>query len=226
MIYTSGADSALGSCKGTRAPLGSIYFNVFSFVMLFIAGGLPFLGILIMNLVIVCVIKPTKRKKKQRKHRGSQKKRRLAHTPEIIELKCLPKTYCSDGQPEISTITEPTASIGPVTSPVCNMDDVNISINEDRNKISKIQKQLTIMTVVMTAVCFFCITSYYSRAVMGVVRVENCIKDWIHLLGRLLLVFNSTINVFIYIMTGSKFRSDLITVLCMKCKAIVQQRKN
>ena len=91
--YTIKTGRPMGSCVATRAVLpnlGSIYFTVFCFVMLFIAGGLPLLGILIMNLITVCVIKSPKRKKKQRRPHSSQK-RRLAPASKTIALKLLPK---------------------------------------------------------------------------------------------------------------------------------------
>ena len=181
-------------------------FTVYSFIMLFICGILPLLGILVLNLIILCAIKSSKKNKKQAKKHVSQKKRRLA-TKHL-------QGESPAAQADVSTI--PAARIKSGTDHVHNENDVNINIAGDNKKANQ-EKQLTIMTVVMTTAFFFCITPYYARALFLVIDMPKSItRRWINVLARILILLNSAINFFIYVMTGSKFRSDLVTFFSIK----------
>ena len=128
---------------------------------------------------------------------------------------------CSVEEFTISNISKLTAN-KPEPNPVCSVDDVDIIITQER-KIKNNQKQLTIMTVVRTTAtfCVLCVTPFLLRSfyVYFAFQVQqNTVKDCINVVSLNLTALNSATNFFIYFMTGSKFRSDLMTLFSMKCK--------
>ena len=105
--------------------------------------------------------------------------------------------------------------------PARNTDSVDVSVNQGR-MISKREKQLTTMTVVMTTAFFLCIMPLYVHITVFYFVDWRCdarltaILWWGSAIAHCLNVLNSAINFFIYVMTGSKFRADLMTLLHLK----------
>ena len=102
--------------------------------------------------------------------------------------------------------------------PACSVSDVDEGTKQQQEKMSKRQKQLTIMTMAMTMAFVICVMPWYS------VRVILLVNDWplwgysstldlVTMVLHNLYVLNSAINFFLYAMAGSKFRSDLMTLL-------------
>ena len=214
--FTVGCKQMKG-CQPTA--LSTVTTAAYSFFVLFISGILPLFGILVMNLIILCAIKPKKSKKRQAKNRATQKRSRLgsvSHT-ETSQMDS------ADGDSAISTISRSGSILRSnlETDPICGVDEVDISVRQAGGKgKEKTEKQLTMMTVVMTTAFLVCVTPYYIRTLLlALVDVQNRIViDWTNTVARILIVFNSAINFFIYIATGSKFRSDLVNLFRVKCK--------
>ena len=86
----------------------------------------------------------------------------------------------------------------------------------------KRERQLTIMTMVMTLACLVCIMPLHiMRMVLFLTGTNNSAHTnvtliWLRTVFHNLSVFNSVINFFLYVFTGSKFRSDLMTLFHLK----------
>ena len=90
---------------------------------------------------------------------ASQKRCQLATVSQIIDS----RLDSRDIQTEMKTISKPIANFTPGTKPCSSTDDTDLGTKHDRRK-EKLQKQMTLMTVVMTTAFLFCITPFYIRA--------------------------------------------------------------
>ena len=191
-------------CTATKGSV--VTTHAYRMISLFISGILPLFGILIMNLIILCVIKSSKRsKKKQPRKRNSSKRWAVSEA----------STSTSHHHTELSTISSlHDKALG---HGECAVDDVDIRIKQD-SKTVKRENQLTAMTVVMTVAFFICVAPYYVRAWLGASPYLGnvIVRSWASVIVRNLLLLNSAINFFLYAMSGSKFRSDLMTLFQIK----------
>ena len=204
-------------------PLDFITFTgesprqVYMRVMFIINGVLPLSGILIMNLIILCAVKSSKKITRQ-----PSKKRNMHKNP---TLNTGSQRTPGDQDPQIPN-NVPTG--GPNTVPpeqlALDTKDVDIKINNNQ-MATKREKLLTVMTVVMTMAFFVCASPSYVRIlVFDIVGWQNpalteTVKAWTAVLAHCLFLLNSAINFYIYVMTGSKLRSDLKMLFHLKCNA-------
>ena len=195
---------------------------IFSIITVFVSGVLPLFGILIMNLIILCAVKSSKViTNKQQKNRGAQKRSKLFMVSQ------------SQGKPTTSTsVNKPTAdgTNSGMKQTLCDVIPArNVEgVDVQGRRMSRTQKQLTTMTVVMTTAFFLCIMPFYVHTTVVIYfhnfRIFRCdinawliaILWWGSALAHCLNALNSAINFFIYVMTGSKFRADLMTLLHLK----------
>ena len=94
---------------------------------------------------------------------------------------------------------------------------------KQQGKMSKREQQLTVMAMAMTLAFLLCVMPLYVARLMFVVLswgnadVAAADKKVALMWGKMVLhnlyMLNSAINFFLYAMAGSKFRSDLITLL-------------
>ena len=177
---------------------------VYSMFAMFINGILPLFGILIMNLIILCVIKSKRGRRKQSKKRGLSTKKCSVTEASTTDVH----------PPDISTISS--ANINFKAHDVSDVD-IEISLKRDA-KTTKMENQLTTMTVVMTAAFFICVAPYYILAVLYVFpNAGNPLAlAWTATICRNLILLNSGINFYLYALSGSKFRSDVTELFCTK----------
>lgn len=158
-----------------------------------ISGVIPFFAILTMNLMILCAVKSSRKQKKR--HAG-----RKHHNATISHI-----SKKSDPRRE-----------------VCRKDDIKAEITEHQDdKMSKIEWQLTVMTMVVTLTFLFLTVPKYAQQVAFInIDWQSSFQGLVHfgwsaLVTQQLYMLNSAINFFLYIVSGSKFRSDLKTLF--KC---------
>ena len=205
--------------------------RVYSMLTLFFSGVLPLFGILIMNLIILCVIKSSKFSKVKQ----SRNKRQINSSSKTANMH---NKTIENRKPNIAVIDK-TDKLG--TSAIC-VHDVDL---EESNTASKREKQLstkqfnkktkreqmmtardrqlTVMTVVMTMAFLMCVPPCYLRAVLFFFLKSlsyddmSPIRALVSVVTDNLLMLNSVINFFLYVMTGSKFRSDLTALFRLPC---------
>ena len=102
--------------------------------------------------------------------------------------------------------------------PACNVSDVDVRARQHDEIRNRREKQLTVMTVVTTLAFLICImpVHIFKLAVLVTGRnnsIHTNVTLWARMIRYNLMVLNSGINFFLYTMTGSKFRSDLMTLL-------------
>ena len=202
--------------------------KIYSIVTLFISGILPLFGILIMNLIILFAVKSSKFSWRKRLHkRGLTNSQRLrtseektrsttlaASTSSVQAMFSLSSTSVATDNVElgISTIS----AMSPSTD--IREKQVNNQQNKDkkRKEMNQRDRQLTVMTVVMTLTFLMCVPPYYLRSLVYNLLdpprniPANLIRFWITSVFANLMTLNSAINFFLCVMTGSKFRADLM----------------
>ena len=154
-----------------------------------LSGVLPLVAILAMNLTILCAVKSSQR-----------------------QQKCL----SAKQQQSINTISRGISEDSDQRSQAISTDDVNLAIaHHQDHKISKTERQLTIMTVVLT-LSFLCLTMPKYAHQLAFTNIDWQSSPHMHIVFGLsgsitqgLFILNSAINFFLYVMTGSKFREDL-----------------
>ena len=173
---------------------------IYHMTKVILSGVIPFFAILTMNLMILCAVKSSRKQKKRyagRKH----------HNFTISHI-----SKNSDSRIE-----------------VCREDDVKVDVTgRQDDKMSLIEWQLTVMTMVVTLTFLFLTVPKYAQQVafINIYWLNSC--QGLVRFGRSALVtqqlymLNSAINFFLYIVSGSKFRSDLKTL----CKCTRRQRSN
>ena len=161
-----------------------------------LSGVLPLVAILTMNLTILCAVKSSQRRQK-----------------------CL---SAKQHQP-INTISNDISENSDQRSQAISNNDVNLAIaHHQDHKISKTERQLTIMTVVLT-LSFLCLTMPKYAHQLAFTKIDwqssphmRIVFGWSAAITQELYILNSAINFFLYVMTGSKFREDLKTMF--QCK--------
>ena len=90
--------------------------------------------------------------------------------------------------------------------------------------VSKMDRQLTIMTVVLT-IAFLCLTMPKYAHQLAWMNIDwqsstqmVILFGWSGTISQELYILNSVVNFFLYVMTGSKFRQDLRTMF--QCKTV------
>ena len=154
----------------------------------------------------------------------------------MSSLSSLPSTLGDSREIDISTIEisgHQHASTG-TRSPSTDEPDFKVNpstdnrekhlITDERNKkresvMNKRDRQLTVMTVVMTLTFLVCVPPYYARSLVYLLldsptyEQVMLIRAWMSTVFTNLMTRNSAINFFLYVMTGSKFRADLMRIL-------------
>ena len=161
-----------------------------------LSGVLPLVAILTMNLTILCAVKSSQR-----------------------QQKCL----SAEQHRSMNTISSSISGNPDQRSQAISTDDVNLAIaHHQDHKISKTERQLTVMTVVLT-LSFLCLTIPKYAHQLAFINIDwqsspqmVIVFGWSGTITSELHTINSAINFFLYVMTGSKFREDLKTMF--QCK--------
>ena len=161
-----------------------------------LSGVLPLVAILTMNLTILCAFKSSQR---QQKHLSAQR--------------------C---QSTIKTVSNFSEDSDQMSKGMSKVDPKTATAGHQDRKTSKAERQLTIMTVVLT-LSFLCLTMPKYAHHLAWMNIDwQSDQQMVVTFGtssittQELYILNSAVNFFLYAMTGSKFRRDFIGMF--KCK--------
>ena len=164
-----------------------------------LSGVLPLVAILTLNLTILCAVKSSQHQQKHLSAQQHQTTKRGALND------------CADSDQGGQVISK---------------DEVNPTIAENHHKRSSTERQLTIMTVVLT-LTFLCLTMPKYAHQFAFINTDWQSSQqmlftfgWSAVTTQELYILNHAINFFLYIMTGSKFRQDLRAMF--QCKTVHQ----
>ena len=164
-----------------------------------LSGVVPLVAILTMNLTILCAVKSSQH---QQKHLSAQQHQ---------TTKCGALNDCAD--PDQS-------------GQVISKDEVKPATAGNQQNRSNTERQLTIMTVVLT-LTFLCLTmpKYAHQFTFTNIDWQHSPEmvitfGWSAMTTQELYILNHAINFFLYVMTGSKFRQDLRAMF--QCKTVDQ----
>ena len=162
-----------------------------------LSGILPLVAIITMNLTILCAFKSSQRQQKHLSAQRHQSTKRGASND------------CADSDQG---------------SQVISKDEVKPKIAESHHKQSNIERQLTIMTVVLT-LTFLCLTMPKYAHQFAFINIDwRSSPEMVIMFGasgiitQELYILNHAINFFLYVMTGSKFKQDLRAMF--QCKTV------
>ena len=165
--------------------IGQISYHVSKVVL---CGVVPLVAILTLNLTILCAVKSSQR---QQKHLSAQQHQ---------TTKCGALNDCTDSDQGGQVISK---------------DEVKPQIAEDHQKRSNTERQLTVMTVVLT-LTFLCLTMPKYAHQLAFINIDwqssaqmVITFGWSAITTQELYILNHAINFFLYVMTLSKFRQDL-----------------
>ena len=229
-IFTTSAKKFTVAVRCASDATGKLGYIIHSVVGLLVNGVLPLVSILVMNLMILYTIKSSKaafgKQTKTTKYHTETKERIPSVSGTIDMLEMTDETTVTSGY--ITTCT-PSAA-GTTASATFSTDtrhgQSNLEVDHAgkhtsashslaRQSRTQRDRQLTVMTVAMTLAFLLCTVpllvhvavwrniEYQSSARRQVMfQLTGCI---VNTLGTL----NAAINFYMYILTGSKFRSDL-----------------
>ena len=163
--------------------------RIYSIVTLFISGILPLFGILIMNLIILFAVKSSKFSwRKRLNKRGSKNSQRLRTSDERTRSTTLAASTSSDGTKAMSSLSSTSVATDNMKLSISAMDISNCNdksdirekqMNSQQNKekkrkeiMNKRDRQLTVMTVVMTLTFLICVY-------LPTIYVPWCTTCWI-----------------------------------------------
>ena len=212
--------------------------RIYSILTLFISGVLPLFGILIMNPVILFAVKSSKFSwRKRLNKRGLKNSQRLRTSEDKTRSTKLAASTSSDGTKAMSSLSSTSVATNNVELGISTISAMSPStdirekqMDNQQNKdtkrkeiMNKRDRQLTVMTVVMTLTFLICVPPYYLRSLVYNLLdpprniPANLIRFWITSVFANLMTLNSAINFFLYVMTGSKFRADLMRMFRLPC---------
>ena len=192
VIYEAGSSQDGLSCKPTI--FYSKYSFAYSIINLAVNAVLPFVGIVVMNTVIMLGVKSSTKSVMSKYEHSS-------HSTDLSVISA------SGRNPDLAgNVTE--------NRPAASSDIPNSEIALPKPaKMSSREKQLTIMTVTMTMVFVLCTMPRYATYAAQLMYMANPsdgnVLRLAGLVSHTLYVTNSACNFFLYIISGSKFRADL-----------------
>ena len=194
-------------------PGTSRLYTAYQMSKLFFSGLLPFLGILTMNIIILCVVKSGDKSKKQ-----SSAQVQISNVSSTSSAMTI--TSADDSMVNIEIRDEFRNTQSPDTN-AGKEARVNLGMTHN-NQQRRREMQLTLMTVLMSCM-FLCLTmpKYVHQLIFININWSGSADTivtfgWSASITSQLLLFNSAINFYLYAMAGSKFRSDLVKV--MRCR--------
>ena len=219
------------TCASFEA-MGKLGYIIHSIVGLFINGVLPLVSILVMNLMILYTIKLSNaafgKQKKTKKYHTQTRERITSVSGTIDILKRTDETMenSRDITASMSSAPDTTASATPRTETrhtsqsdwEADQEGKHTSASRSLASRSRSQsqrdRQLTVMTVAMTLVFLLCTVPFLVLIVVwrNIEYQSSARHQIMWLLSRIvssLATLNCAINCYMYILTGSKFRSDL-----------------
>ena len=231
-IFYTESSVQYGSKNCVSFRSNDVLSSVYSMSSLILTGVLPLVAILVMNIIIVFSIKLAKRNvAEHKKYRKTSAKKKIRTTSEKYELhpSVVTTAICEtdssesgNAQSSVATISH-TVSAAQVEQSSCEMPATGTTSDHQERKMKKRERQLTVMTVVMTLVFFFLTIPRHVKAFvfLGFMNADFDMLvaySWTSIAAHILYTANSAINVFVYVMTGSKFRGDLAKLLKPGCK--------
>ena len=215
--------------------------SVYSLSSLILTGVLPLVAIFIMNIIIIFSIKSAKRKMAvHKKYRKTSAKRNISssfdkyeshHSVGKTQISEINSSESEEAESPLPTISH-TVSAAQVKPSPCKMPAARTSSEHQERKMKKRERQLTMMNVVMTAVFFLLTMPRHVKTFvfLGWYDAEPHMLvaySWTSIVAHNLYTLNSAVNFFVYVMTGSKFRGDLVKLLKPGGKwGMVQHIKN
>ena len=200
-----GGHAASGIRHCVAFPKANLLATIYDMVNFVVVGLLPLLAIFIMNIMILFVVKSSKNVWSGQKYIKPQQK----NHPDPVE------SEENIGADKISTI--------------CKSGKTEA---QNKAKYSKLEKQLTLMCLVMTF-AFTCCTIPRHVHTMRLIRMdyENAADKFMSILwpgstANVLYIMNSAINCFLYCISGAKFRADVVKLFCRKSSTLVDSAKS
>ena len=181
--------------------------TIYDMVNFVVVGLLPLLAIFTMNLIILFVVKSSKNAWSGQKYVKPQQKNHPTGSKKNTDTD------------KISTI--------------CKSEETEVhwSNNGKHSKMSKLERQLTVMSLVMTF-AFTCCTIPRHAHTMLLIRMDYKSSPqkfstfiWSGASTNALYILNSAINCFLYCISGAKFRADIAKLFCRKGSTLVDLAK-